>query len=197
MVPFLIASFFLSIFFLPTLLLRTLPTTTANTATAVSSARNFSESFPVNFAYLVSASKGDVNKLTRVLYAIYHPANYYLLHLDLEASEEERTRLWEFVSGNKIFAEFGNVWIVKKSNLVTYRGPTMLSNTLHSMAILLRTCKWDWFINLSASDYPVVTQDGKVLNHIIIFSSKRRISYPTLLKKILRCIDKFLCQLLN
>ncbi|KAF2306863.1 hypothetical protein GH714_022153 [Hevea brasiliensis] len=35
----------------------------------------------------------------------------------------------------------------------------MLATTLHAMAILLRTCKWDWFINLSASDYPLVTQD--------------------------------------
>lgn len=38
----------------------------------------------------------------------------------------------------------------------------MLATTLHAMAILLRTCKWDWFINLSASDYPLVTQDGMV-----------------------------------
>ncbi|GMY20238.1 beta-glucuronosyltransferase GlcAT14A [Fagus crenata] len=38
----------------------------------------------------------------------------------------------------------------------------MLASTLHAMAILLRTCKWDWFINLSASDYPLVTQDDLI-----------------------------------
>jgi hypothetical protein len=38
----------------------------------------------------------------------------------------------------------------------------MVANTLHAAAILLREGgDWDWFINLSASDYPLVTQDGK------------------------------------
>ncbi|KAG9140653.1 hypothetical protein Leryth_006863 [Lithospermum erythrorhizon] len=41
----------------------------------------------------------------------------------------------------------------------------MLATTLHAMSMLLRAedksrSKWDWFINLSASDYPLVTQDG-------------------------------------
>ena len=36
----------------------------------------------------------------------------------------------------------------------------MVANTLHAAAILLReSSDWDWFINLSASDYPLVTQD--------------------------------------
>ncbi|MCD7471086.1 Beta-glucuronosyltransferase GlcAT14A [Datura stramonium] len=49
-----------------------------------------------------------------------------------------------------------------KQNLVTYRGPTMLATTLHAMSMLLRIAKWDWFINLSASDYPLVTQDDLI-----------------------------------
>lgn len=36
----------------------------------------------------------------------------------------------------------------------------MVANTLHAAAVLLREGgDWDWFINLSASDYPLVTQD--------------------------------------
>ncbi|RWW72978.1 hypothetical protein BHE74_00019179, partial [Ensete ventricosum] len=115
---------------------------------------------PVTFAYLISASTGDVDRLKRLLTAIYHPGNCYLLHLDLEASPSEHARLSDFVSGHKTFARFRNVWLVGKSNLVTYRGPTMLSTTLHAMAVLLRIRQWDWFINLSASDYPLITQDG-------------------------------------
>ncbi|RVW22812.1 Beta-glucuronosyltransferase GlcAT14A [Vitis vinifera] len=50
--------------------------------------------------------------------------------------------------------------MMEKANLVTYRGPTMVANTLHAAAILLKEGgDWDWFINLSASDYPLVTQD--------------------------------------
>jgi hypothetical protein len=37
----------------------------------------------------------------------------------------------------------------------------MIATTLHGAAILLKRNKeWDWIINLSASDYPLVTQDG-------------------------------------
>lgn len=118
--------------------------------------------YPVTFAYLISATKGDSVKLKRLLYALYHPGNYYLIHMDFGAPDDEKKQIAEFIASDPVFGQMGNVWIVGKSNLVTYRGPTMLATTLHAMAILLRTCKWDWFINLSASDYPLITQDGMV-----------------------------------
>ncbi|OAP05196.1 UNE7 [Arabidopsis thaliana] len=114
------------------------------------------------FAYLISASKGDAGKLKRLLRSLYHRRNHYLIHLDLEAPEEEHLEMIRFVAGEPLFQPEGNVMIVGKPNLVTYRGPTMLATTLHAMALLLRCCRWDWFINLSASDYPLVTQDGTV-----------------------------------
>uniref|UniRef100_A0A452YAI6 BGGP Beta-1-3-galactosyl-O-glycosyl-glycoprotein n=1 Tax=Aegilops tauschii subsp. strangulata TaxID=200361 RepID=A0A452YAI6_AEGTS len=116
--------------------------------------------YPVSFAYLISASTGDAERAARLLAALYHPANSYLLHLDREAPAEEHRRLAGLVSGQPVYGRVGNVWIVGKPNLVTYRGPTMLSTTLHAMAVLLRVGRrWDWFVNLSASDYPLVTQD--------------------------------------
>ncbi|MFS7980503.1 putative glycosyl transferase, family 14 [Helianthus anomalus] len=112
------------------------------------------------FAYLVSGSKGDLNKLWRTVRALYHPWNYYVLHLDLESPLEERMELASRVENDPVFSTVGNVYVIPKANMVTYRGPTMVSNTLHACAILLRKFKdWDWFINLSASDYPLVTQD--------------------------------------
>lgn len=113
------------------------------------------------FAYLVSGSKGDLDKLWRTLHALYHPRNQYVLHLDLESPAEERLELASRVEKEPIFAKVGNVYMITKANMVTYRGPTMVANTLHACAILLKRSKdWDWFINLSASDYPLVTQDG-------------------------------------
>ncbi|KAM6584738.1 hypothetical protein CsatB_011740 [Cannabis sativa] len=112
------------------------------------------------FAYLISGSKGDLEKLWRTLKASYHPLNQYVLHLDLEAPADERLQLASRVQNETLFAEIGNVHVVTKANMVTYRGPTMVANTLHACAILLKRSKdWDWFINLSASDYPLVTQD--------------------------------------
>lgn len=113
------------------------------------------------FAYLISGSKGDLDKLWRTLHALYHPLNHYLVHLDLESPVEERMELASRIDNHPLFSEVGNVFMIVKANMVTYRGPTMVANTLHAAALLLKRSKdWDWFINLSASDYPLVTQDG-------------------------------------
>ncbi|KAK4420367.1 Beta-glucuronosyltransferase GlcAT14A [Sesamum alatum] len=115
------------------------------------------------FAYLISGSRGDLEKLWRTLFALYHPWNYYVVHLDLESPLEERLELALRVEQHPLLAEVGNVYVNNKSNIVTYRGPTMVANTLHACAILLKRHKdWDWFINLSASDYPLVTQDDLI-----------------------------------
>ncbi|XP_077209776.1 beta-glucuronosyltransferase GlcAT14B-like [Tasmannia lanceolata] len=111
-------------------------------------------------AYLISGSVGDGENIKRTLRALYHPLNQYVLHLDLESLAAERLELAEFVRNDPVFTELGNVRVVVRANLVTYRGPTMVTNTLHAAAILLKQGgDWDWFINLSASDYPLITQD--------------------------------------
>ncbi|KAL4302810.1 hypothetical protein GQ457_10G016480 [Hibiscus cannabinus] len=111
-------------------------------------------------AYLISGSAGDGLSLLRTLKALYHPRNQYAVHLDLEASAEERLEVAGFVESEPVFRRVGNVRMVTRANLVTYRGPTMVTNTLHAAAILFKEGgDWDWFINLSASDYPLVTQD--------------------------------------
>ncbi|PSR98268.1 Beta-glucuronosyltransferase [Actinidia chinensis var. chinensis] len=105
--------------------------------------------------------------MRRLLLAAYHPRNYYLLHLDLGASDAERLELAKYVKSEAVVREFGNVMVVGKPDPVTYKGPTMIARTLHAVAILLKKAKWDWFINLSASDYPLVPQDD--LLHIFSY----------------------------
>lgn len=117
---------------------------------------------PPRLAYLISGSIGDGFMLRRTLLALYHPYNRYVVHLDAESPAEERLDLLNFVKNHSTFIRFSNVKMITKANLITYRGPTMVANTLHAAAMLLRDGgDWDWFINLSASDYPLVTQDGK------------------------------------
>ena len=112
-------------------------------------------------AYLISGTKGDSDRMMRTLEAVYHPRNQYILHLDLEALARERLELANSVKADPMFRKVKNVRVMVQSNLVTYRGPTMIACTLQAIAILLReSSEWDWFINLSASDYPLVTQDG-------------------------------------
>ncbi|XP_078431880.1 beta-glucuronosyltransferase GlcAT14A-like [Wolffia australiana] len=111
-------------------------------------------------AYFVSGSTGDLESMWRILRALYHPRNQYVLHLDLKSTLADRMELARRVKNDPIFSKMNNVYMITKPNVITYRGPTMIANTLHACAILLRRRKnWDWFINLSASDYPLVTQD--------------------------------------
>ena len=123
------------------------------------------------FAYVISGSAGDAGMMRRCLLALYHPRNRYVLHLDAQAPDADRADLAAFVAAHPVLAAAGNVKVVEKANLVTYRGPTMVTTTLHAAALLLwgdgrgrGGADWDWFINLSASDYPLVTQDGKGLH---------------------------------
>uniref|UniRef100_A0A5B6ZGX3 Xylosyltransferase 1-like n=1 Tax=Davidia involucrata TaxID=16924 RepID=A0A5B6ZGX3_DAVIN len=111
-------------------------------------------------AYLISGTKGDSQRMMRTLQAVYHPRNQYILHMDLEAPPRERLDLTMSVKNDPTFREVENVRVMAQSNLVTYKGPTMIACTLQAIAILLKeSLNWDWFINLSASDYPLMTQD--------------------------------------
>jgi len=127
------------------------------------------EASPPRIAFLISGSAGDASALRRVLLALYHPRNRYILHLDAEAPDSDRRSLAADLASHPAIATAANVRVVDRANLVTYRGPTMVANTLHAAAAFLwghagdGSSHWDWFINLSASDYPLVTQDGKCL----------------------------------
>ncbi|KAL5581918.1 hypothetical protein UlMin_014360 [Ulmus minor] len=131
-----------------------------------------SEKWVPRLAYLISGTKGDSHRMMRTLQAVYHPRNQYILHLDLEAPPRERLELAVSVKADPTFREVDNVRVMAQSNLVTYKGPTMIACTLQAIAILLKeSFKWDWFINLSASDYPLVTQDD--LLHVFSNMSRK------------------------
>ncbi|KAG6752456.1 hypothetical protein POTOM_044686 [Populus tomentosa] len=140
----------------------------------------YSELEPPRLAYLISGTKGDSQRMMRTLQAVYHPRNQYILHLDLEAPPRERLMLGGYVKNDPTFQEVGNVRVMAQSNLVTYKGPTMFACTLQAIAIMLReSLEWDWFINLSASDYPLVTQDGlsfelSLSSRFLHFASKEK-----------------------
>ncbi|KAL6988622.1 hypothetical protein U1Q18_014376 [Sarracenia purpurea var. burkii] len=160
MISFILTSVIASLLYFPTQLAR--PITIFRQTKSLIVPKSDQPPYPATFAYLISASKGDTEKLRRLVRALYHPGNYYLIHVDSDAPESEHTEVAKFVSGEPVFVEVGNVWVVGKPNLVTYRGPTMLATTLHAISMLLRIAHWDWFINLSASDYPLLTQDDLI-----------------------------------
>nr|POF03207.1 beta-glucuronosyltransferase glcat14c [Quercus suber] len=116
--------------------------------------------YPPVIAYWIFGTKGESRKMLRLLKAIYHPRNQYLLQLDAESSGHERGELALSIQSEKVFEAFGNVNVVGKSYAVNQMGASALGATLHAAALLLKiSTDWDWFITLSASDYPLMTQD--------------------------------------
>lgn len=122
-------------------------------------------------AYFISGSSNDSGRILRLLLSIYHPRNQYLLHLDRSAPQRERDFLALSVQSVAVFWAAQNVNVIGKSDLVSPKGSSTISSTLHGAAILLKlSSDWDWFINLSAADYPLVTQDD--LLHILSYLPK-------------------------
>ncbi|KAL5825514.1 hypothetical protein ACOSQ3_021577 [Xanthoceras sorbifolium] len=127
--------------------------------------------YPPVLAYWICGGKGDSKRMLRLLKAIYHPRNQYLLQLDAGAPESERAELAISIQSGSAFGAFGNVDVVGKSYPVDMMGSSALSATLHAAALLLKIgSDWDWFISLSPSDYPLVTQDD--LLHAFTFLPK-------------------------
>ncbi|KAJ9708357.1 hypothetical protein PVL29_000413 [Vitis rotundifolia] len=127
--------------------------------------------YPPAFAYYISGGRGHKDRILRLLLAVYHPRNRYLLHLGADASDEERRLLASAVKSVPAIRAFGNVDVVGKPDRLTYMGSSNIAATLRAASILLRVDSgWNWFITLSAMDYPLITQDD--LSHV--FSSVRR-----------------------
>ncbi|KAK4427484.1 Beta-glucuronosyltransferase GlcAT14A [Sesamum alatum] len=115
---------------------------------------------PPVLAYWILGSGGEKKRMLRLLKAIYHPRNQYLLHLDSSAGDSERVELALLTQTEKVLREFGNVNVVGKSYGVNQMGASGLAAVLHAAALLLRiSADWDWFIPLTTSDYPLFTQD--------------------------------------
>ncbi|KAL0414957.1 UNVERIFIED_CONTAM: Beta-glucuronosyltransferase GlcAT14A [Sesamum latifolium] len=116
---------------------------------------------PPVLAYWILGSGGEKKRMLRLLKAIYHPRNQYLLQLDSSAPEYERVELVVLLTeSEKVMREFGNVNVVGKSYGVNQMGASGLGAVLHAAALLLRiSADWDWFIPLTTSDYPLYTQD--------------------------------------
>ncbi|KAL2233333.1 beta-glucuronosyltransferase GlcAT14A [Sesamum indicum] len=127
--------------------------------------------YPPAFAYYISGGRGDASRLFRLLLAVYHPRNRYLLHISADGADEERLRLGALVKSVPAIRAFGNVDVIGKPDPNTYMGSTNLAAVLRAAAVLLKVDRsWDWFVTLSALDYPLITQDD--LSHV--FASVRR-----------------------
>lgn len=117
--------------------------------------------YPPAFAYFISGGNRDGDRIFRLLLAVYHPRNRYLLHLGLDARDEERQKLAAAAMSVPVIRAFGNVDVVGKAGYMTYLGSSNVAVTLRAASVMMKLdAGWNWFVTLSARDYPLVTQDG-------------------------------------
>ncbi|XP_047096222.1 beta-glucuronosyltransferase GlcAT14B-like [Lolium rigidum] len=133
------------------------------TAHAAAGVRRGPDALPC-LAYFLIGARGDGPRLLRLLLAVYHPRNRYVLHLSADASNDERRDLAAGVAAAAPAAvAFANVAVVGTPTAGTPVGSSGLAGTLRAAAVLLRLHPdWDWFLTLNAADYPLVTQDDLI-----------------------------------
>ncbi|CAN8071529.1 unnamed protein product [Agarophyton chilense] len=117
-------------------------------------APNANDEREANIAFFVQISESNLHLVPRLLSRIWHPKNVYCLHLDKKISPQFRKRFENILSENK---GLSNVYSMP-STVITYTGISMILNTLDSIETLLRRDEpWDYYINLSGSDYPFLS----------------------------------------
>lgn len=151
-----------------------------STAAAASAVRRGPDEPPC-LAYLLTGARGDGRRLLRLLLAVYHPRNRYVLHLSADAPDDERRSLAAgVVAAAPAVGAFENVAVVGKPTAGTPVGSSGLAGTLRAAAVLLRLhADWDWFLTVNAADYPLVTQDGRAtLSSMHFRSGGKNLSFP-------------------
>lgn len=135
----------------------------------VTSSTNPSQSVPAgppaNVAYFIQVAESTLDHLPRLLRAIHHDSNVYAIHFDLKIPQNRVKPIVDKINNTPRFND--NVFIMK-SQLITYRGISMLLNTISAIRLLLNTnSSWHYFINISGADYPLLAPHTirKLLGH--------------------------------
>lgn len=115
-------------------------------------------------AFFMQISKGNLDLLPRLFVTLWHPDHIYLIHFDAKIPPKQSVEFQKAITSVSIFE---NVFFLP-SDVITYKGVSMLLNTLSAMEFLLSLpsrYQWSYFINLSGSDYPLVNTDtiGRLL----------------------------------
>lgn len=113
----------------------------------------------VDLAYFIQVAPTSAILVPRLLRAVYHPSNWYVLHFDTKIPSETVDAVVAAAAaavrgpGSDLPS---NVHLLPREP-VTYRGITAVLNTLSAIEASLRHASWRYFLNLSAADYPLLS----------------------------------------
>ncbi|XP_077591178.1 xylosyltransferase 2-like [Stigmatopora nigra] len=110
------------------------------------------EETPVRLAFVLMIHGRAVRQIKRTFKAIYHSDHFYYIHVDQRSNYMYREVF-------KIAQQYPNVRVTPWRMVTMWGGITLLKAYLRCMEDLLNMpdLKWDFFINLSGTDFPTRT----------------------------------------
>ncbi|XP_069050561.1 xylosyltransferase 2 [Lepisosteus oculatus] len=119
---------------------------------------------PVRIAFMLVVHGRAVRQLKRLIKAIYHQDHFYYIHVDKRSHYLHR-------EVQQIATQYPNIRVTPWRMVTIWGGASLLKTYLCSMQDLLSMTDWNWdfFINLSATDFPTRTND-----ELVAFLSKYR-----------------------
>ncbi|CAK6981725.1 xylosyltransferase 1-like [Scomber scombrus] len=112
---------------------------------------------PVRIAFVLVVHGRASRQFQRLFKAIYHTSHYYYIHVDQRSNYLHREVLL-------LASQYSNVRVTSWRMSTIWGGASLLTMYLRSMEDLLKMSDWSWdfFINLSAADYPIRTNEQLV-----------------------------------
>ncbi|KAJ8251172.1 hypothetical protein GJAV_G00218090 [Gymnothorax javanicus] len=119
---------------------------------------------PIRIAFVLVVHGRAARQVQRLFKAIYHSSHFYYIHVDKRSDYLHRQMV-------VLASLYPNVRVTPWRMATIWGGASLLTMYLRSMADLLNIKEWSWdfFINLSAADYPVRTN-----KQLVSFLSQHR-----------------------
>lgn len=109
----------------------------------------YDSSAEANIVFFLQLSESSLALAPRLLKRLWHPRNQFLVHIDAKAGDAAVQRFMADPRARHVH------YLPRET--ITYAGVSMLLNTLAAMEhALWLDAPWDYFINVSGSDYPLV-----------------------------------------
>ncbi|XP_018423372.1 PREDICTED: xylosyltransferase 2 isoform X1 [Nanorana parkeri] len=113
---------------------------------------------PLRIVYMLVVHGRAMRQLRRLIKAIYHKDHFYYIHVDQRSN---------YLHGEvvQLAQHFTNIRVTPWRMITIWGGASLLTMYLRGMQDLLEIPDWPWdfFINLSATDYPTRTNEELVL----------------------------------
>jgi hypothetical protein len=120
-------------------------------------------------AYLLLAHE-NFDALVRVVQSLYTEEGFFLIHVDASNPDlDRRIRSWLLANDDEIRKNGRNIQVFEKPFPMQWGGCSIVFAQLEGFYRLLDTADWDYVINLSVYDYPLMSTAA--MHHFLLVSA--------------------------